>query len=263
MRPGLKRLRQNTLWTDELDFGKLRIPPLTSTERDHPCLVRAPARTLAQCLAGALDFPENRSSSEIFGVSKTARFIIPSAPVLKAAPPSGEGWVHEVKFDGWRAQLHKTRDDHGYDNTRRFRAVRDGLSIVAARSAIIDAEIVVCDGDGKPDFKALMDGATGRLCAWCFDLLELNGRDLRGLPLVKRRATLRELFNADNDAMRYSEEFPDAEKLLAVATKRGLEGIVSKKANQPYLSGKNVGWIKVKTATWREANKDRRELFQR
>ena len=200
---------------------------------------------------------------------KNAHFIIPSAPVLKAAPPSGEGWIHEVKFDGWRAQLHKARDSavifshHGYDNTRRFREVRNSLSSLPARSAIIDAEIVVCDSDGKPDFSALMEGAAGHLCAWCFDLLELNGRDMRGLPLVKRRATLRDLLNADDDVMRYSEEFPDAEELLGVATKRGLEGIVSKKGNQPYVSGKNAGWIKVKTATWREANRDRWEMFQR
>ncbi len=70
------------------------------------------------------------------------------------------------------------------------------------------------------------------------------------------------LIKADDDVLRYSEEFPNAEKLLAVATKQGLEGIVSKTATQPHVSGKNVGWIKVKTATWRRANKDRWGLFQ-
>jgi len=62
---------------------------------------------------------------------------------------------------------------------------------------------------------------------------------------------------------RCSEEFVDAEKLLAVATKQGLEGIVSKKTTQPYVSGRHVGWIKVQTATWHEANKDRWEIFER
>ena len=70
------------------------------------------------------------------------------------------------------------------------------------------------------------------------------------------------LIKADDHALRYSDEFANAEKLLTVATKQGLEGIVSKKTTQPYVSGKNVGWIKVKTATWRAANKDRREMFQ-
>jgi bifunctional non-homologous end joining protein LigD len=109
-----------------------------------------------------------------------------------------------------------------------------------------------------------MFGKAGHLCAWCFDVLELNGRDLRPLPLIERKSKLRDLLiKADDDGLRYSEEFEDAEKLLVVATKQGLEGIVSKKADQPYVSGKNVGWIKVKTATWRGANRGRFELFQR
>jgi bifunctional non-homologous end joining protein LigD len=80
--------------------------------------------------------------------------------VLKAAPPSGDGWLHEVKFDGWRAQLNKRGDDvvifsrNGHDYTGRFPAVRDSLLSLPARSAIIDAEIVVCDSDDKPDFDA-------------------------------------------------------------------------------------------------------------
>src|SRR6185312_11949167 len=104
------------------------------------------------------------------GVLK-ARFITPSAPVLKAAPPSGGGWLHEVKFDGWRAQLHKQGDDvtiysrNGSNYTRRFPAIRDSLISLPARSAIIDAEIVVCDSDGKPNFQALMNGARTELCA--------------------------------------------------------------------------------------------------
>ena len=66
----------------------------------------------------------------------------------------------------------------------------------------------MCDSDGKPDFEALMFGKAGHLCAWCFDILELNGRDLRPLPLVKRKAKLRDLLiKADDDGLRYSEEF--------------------------------------------------------
>ena len=202
-------------------------------------------------------------------VPKNARFITPSAPVLKSTPPSDGGWLHEVKFDGWRAQLHKCGDEvviftrNGHDYTRRFPTIRDSLLSLPARSAIIDAEIVVCDGDGKPDFNALMEGRAGHLCAWCFDLLELNGYRERKRALIDRKAMLRQLLiKADDHVLRYSDEFANAEKLLAVATKQGLEGIVSKKATQQYVSGKNVGWIKVKTASWREANRDRWELFQ-
>jgi ATP-dependent DNA ligase len=71
------------------------------------------------------------------------------------------------------------------------------------------------------------------------------------------------LIKADDHVLRYSDAFANAEKLLAVATKQGLEGIVSKKSNQRYVPGKNPGWIKVKTTTWREANTDRWELFQK
>jgi bifunctional non-homologous end joining protein LigD len=203
-------------------------------------------------------------------VLKRNPFIIPSVPVLKRQPPNGDQWLHEVKFDGWRAQLHKAGDEvaiftrKGNDYTRRFPSIRDSLRALPATTAIIDAEIVVCDDDGKPDFKALMEGAPGQLCAWCFDLMELNGHGLRRRALVERKAMLRQLINkADDHALRFSETFTDPVKLLAVANKQGLEGIVSKLTYQPYRSGKNPGWIKVKCEAWREAYKDRWEMFEK
>ena len=202
-------------------------------------------------------------------MSKRIAFITPAAPVLKREPPVGPQWVHEVKFDGWRMQLHKAGDRvvifsrNGIDMTSRFAGIRDKVLSLPAVSAIIDAELVACDSDGKPDFDALMNGERENLCAWCFDLLELDGRDMRLLPLVNRKAALRELLiEADDDALRYSDEFDDPAKLLAVVTKTGLEGIVSKLGHQPYKSGKNVGWIKVKSQAWREANRERWEMVQ-
>ena len=94
--------------------------------------------------------------------------------------------------------------------------------------------------------------------------MQIAGKDLRSRPLLGRRTYLRHpLAKADDDFLRYSEEFDDAERLLATAARMGLEGIVSKLADQPYRSGKNPGWIKVKTAAWREANRDRWEMFER
>lgn len=178
--------------------------------------------------------------------------------------------MHEAKFDGWRAQLHKAGDDaaiftrKGNDCTDRFPLIRDALLCLPFHSAIIDAEAVACGEDGKPDFKLLMQNSTGALCAWCFDLLELNGRDLRPLALVERRIRLRHLIaTADVYALRFSEGFNDPVKLLTAAEDQGLDGIVSKLTYQPYRSGKNPGWIKVKTATWRKANRDRWEMFER
>lgn len=201
---------------------------------------------------------------------KRSAFIVPSQPVSRKQSPSGPQWIHEGKFDGWRAQLHKVGDEaaiftrKGNDCANRFPSIRDALLNLPLHSAIIDAEAVAWGEDGKPDFKLLMQNATGTTCAWCFDLLELNGRDLRPLPLVERRIHLRHLLaKTDEHALRYSEDFHDPVKLLAAAEQQGLEGVISKLTYQPYRSGKNPGWIKVKTATWREANRDRWELFQR
>ena len=191
------------------------------------------------------------------------KFIPPTHPVYKTAPPTSNGWLHEIKFDGFRVQLHTgpgptIYSRNGSDFTRRFRSLLPALSEYPP--AIIDAELVACDKDDKPDFHALMFRPSN-LCLWCFDLLA-DERDLRALPLITRRAMLRKLL-LEPSVLRMSESFSDPKKLLASCEAMGLEGIVSKKADQPYKSGKNVGWIKVKTLSWRMANQDRPELFQR
>jgi bifunctional non-homologous end joining protein LigD len=202
-------------------------------------------------------------------VIKRSAFIVPSQPVSRKESPSGPQWIHEAKFDGWRAQLHKAGNEasvftrKGNDCTDRFPSIRDTLLNLPLNSAIIDAEVVACGEDGKPDFKLLMQHSSRTMCAWCFDLLEFNGRDLRPLPLVERRIQLRHLLaKADEHALRYSEEFHNPETLLAAAEQQGLEGVVSKLTYQRYRSGKNPGWIKVKTAVWREANGERHKLFE-
>jgi bifunctional non-homologous end joining protein LigD len=99
---------------------------------------------------------------------------------------------------------------------------------------------------------------------WAFDLLHHNGRDLRDLPLFERKARLEKIIRAANaDWLRYSELFDDGLKLLAEADRLGLEGIVSKRRDAPYRSGKQSDWIKVKCHTWREANKERWRLSER
>jgi bifunctional non-homologous end joining protein LigD len=179
----------------------------------------------------------------------------------------GPGWLHEVKFDGWRLQVHQHGDvvrlysRNGRDLTHRFPDLRH--HVVYLPDCIIDAELVACDTDGKPDFEALMH-KDPNLCIWCFDLLELDGDDLRAQPLFERKAKLREvLITTDDDRIRYSEEFPDPVKLLEVVEKMGLEGVVSKRAAAPYRSGPQKDWIKVKARGWREANADRWEQLQR
>jgi bifunctional non-homologous end joining protein LigD len=197
------------------------------------------------------------------------RFIEPSAPVLRSEPPTGPEWLHEVKHDGWRAQIHLTGEEasvygkNGGDLTRRFRSIAAAVERLPIRSAILDTELVACNGDGSPNFYAMMRGAPDGCCAYCFDLLELDGRSLVTAPLDERRHLLRRLLRrADKDVLRLSETFDDPHALLAACEKHGLEGIVSKRRGDPYRSGATRGWIKVKTATWRAANQERYKLFE-
>jgi bifunctional non-homologous end joining protein LigD len=185
--------------------------------------------------------------------------------------PSGDAWLHEVKFDGYRCQPHKTGDEanifskNGRDFTNRFTGIRDALLTLPCKSAIIDGEVVACREDGAPDFRMLHSGnyTQEELCVWCFDLMELNGKDLRPLSLVARRQKLELLLRRhDHPYVRYSESFRNGEQLLAECRTRGLEGIVSKRKNAPYKSGK-CDWVKVKCAQWKEDNKDRGDLFMR
>ena len=102
------------------------------------------------------------------------------------------------------------------------------------------------------------------MCIWCFDLLSYRGEDVRPKPLVERREVLRELLiTVDDDRLRFSEEFGDPVKLLQVAEKMGLEGIVSKRKSAPYRSWPRADWVKVKTKVWREDNADRGEQFNK
>lgn len=197
-------------------------------------------------------------------------FITPSAPVLKAEPPTGADWIHELKHDGWRAQLHLRHGEttiysrNGADITRRFRSIADALKLLPVRAAILDAEIIACDADGTPSFNALMKGAPHGCCAYCFDLLALDDQSLLDRPLNYRRARLQKLLaRAQGGTLRFSEAFSDPIELLEACARHGYEGIVSKRKSDTYLPGSNPSWIKVKTAPWREANRERWKFFQK
>jgi bifunctional non-homologous end joining protein LigD len=150
------------------------------------------------------------------------RFIPPSAPIIRREPPVGPEWIHELKHDGFRAQLHLRAGlalvfgKNGGDLTRRFRAIAAAVAALPYESVILDAELVACDPDGMPNFYALMRGAKDGCCAYCFDLLELDGRSLVARPLEERRGLLRRVMRrAPRDTMRLSEAFDDPHELLA------------------------------------------------
>jgi ATP-dependent DNA ligase len=145
----------------------------------------------------------------------------------------------------------------------RFPSIAAAVHRLAAKDAVIDSEFGSCDEAGKPDFYALMRRRSVGLCVWCFDLLTLNGRDLRSEALKQRKAKLEVLLRTTEDTtLPLSHTFADGEKLLHAAAQQGLEGIVSKRRAGIYLPGAS-DWIKVKTTEWREANRERYKMFER
>ena len=198
-------------------------------------------------------------------------FIEPALPKLRASPPVGDGWLHEVKFDCWRVQLCKLPSNvsiyskRGREFRRKFPGLVDAVAALPVRSCIIDGELTACGDSGVPDFKALhFNSRADARCVWAFDLLYLNGKDLRSLTLVDRKERLERLVSKVRENwLFYSETFADGATLLKAADRMGLEGIVSKKASAPYRSGPRCDWIKVKCTSWREANRERWRLFER
>src|SRR5262249_14754866 len=151
------------------------------------------------------------------------RFIPPCSPIRAKEVPAGDDWLHEVKFDGYRVQVHKVGSRviiysrNGHDFTERFPSIAQLLHELPAKAAVVDGEVVASD------------------------LLERFGCPAISLP----------------------EPFEDGLALLHVAEQRGLEGTVSKRRDAPYRSGECRDWRKVKTQAWREANRERWRLFEK
>jgi bifunctional non-homologous end joining protein LigD len=169
-------------------------------------------------------------------------------------------------------QLHKVGaharllSRHGRDLTSRLPMIACALAEFNAKSVILDGELVALSDDGLPDFRALHRRlADASLLVWVFDVLDLNGRDVRPLSLAERRHLLAQQLAAlpPDVALRFSEGFADPARLLAAANKLGLEGIVSKRLDASYRSGRRPEWVKVKTESWRIANRERWRLFER
>jgi bifunctional non-homologous end joining protein LigD len=186
-------------------------------------------------------------------------FIEPALATSIDKVPSGDRWVHEIKFDGYRVQVHisngavKVFTRRGNDWTKRFRKIADDAWHISAGSAIIDGEVVVPSADGTTDFSVLQNELKGRstkIVMVAFDLLYLNGYDLRKLPLFQRKSLLQKLI-AGTD-IQFSESFEvDGQDMYKHACKTGLEGVVSKVRDSRYLSGRSNDWVK-KTCAQRE-----------
>jgi bifunctional non-homologous end joining protein LigD len=190
-------------------------------------------------------------------------FIAPQLCTPVERPPAGEGWGHEIKFDGYRMQLRvedgevslKTRK--GLDWTEKFEAIaKEARSLP---DVLIDGEIVALDHNGVPHFSALQaalsDGKTNGLIFFAFDLLFAEDMDLRRLPLRDRKARLKQLLDehGKGDSIRYVEHFEvDGDTVMESARELSLEGIISKKLSAPYHSGRADSWTKAKARAGQE-----------
>lgn len=186
-------------------------------------------------------------------------FVEPSLALQVARPPARPGWIHEIKHDGYRIQARldagkvKLLTRKGLDWTKRFPAVAGAVKALAAKTALVDGEIIVQDEQGNASFSGLQSdlkaGRQDRLVYYVFDLLHLDGYDLRGAPLSERKRLLSGLVAASPAvfALRFNDHLEDPGKdILVEACRLGLEGIVSKRLDLPYVSGRGEHWVKSK-----------------
>jgi len=182
-------------------------------------------------------------------------FIPPQIPTLVKQPPEDEGWVHEVKFDGYRTQLIidqggvRLFSKNGHDWTAKYWPIALAVEL-PCRAAILDGEVIVAGGQGAPDYPALeaaIWNEPSRLVFVAFDILHLDGRNLAPLPLLQRKHALWQLVEPGAGKIRYSEHFDgDALAILRAIDKMGLEGIISKRADSRYRSGPSTTWLKAR-----------------
>ncbi|HEY0850469.1 MAG TPA: DNA ligase D, partial [Bradyrhizobium sp.] len=197
-------------------------------------------------------------------VSAMPDFVSPQLCASVEKPPSGAAWCHEIKFDGYRVQL-RVEDGEVALNTRKGLDWADKFPEIAKEAhslpdALIDGEIVAVDHKGLPDFSALQaaiaDGKTGKLIYFAFDLLFAGAEDLRTLPLRERKERLKHLLDARKGRarlIRYVEHFEeDGEAVLQSAKELSLEGIISKKLEARYHSGRTESWTKAKVRAGHE-----------
>lgn len=189
--------------------------------------------------------------------------VEPALAQLRAKPPQGSEWSWEVKWDGYRLAVHiepsgvRILTRGGHDWTHRFPAIVEAARALGPATMIIDGEAVVLDAEGRSDFGLLQKslGASGKKAGnrasdailYAFDLLYLDGHDLRGVEYRSRRHLLEDTVKGQDDAIRLSEALDaDPSVLLEHACRLGLEGIVGKHRDQPFRSGRTGDWVKVK-----------------
>jgi bifunctional non-homologous end joining protein LigD len=192
------------------------------------------------------------------GAAKLPQVIEVQLATLVPAAPQGPEWLHEIKFDGYRLMARVGRGAvqlftrNHLDWTGRYPEIACALESLPVRSAILDGEVVAQSEGGVSSFQALQNAvrnnATNELVYYAFDLLYLNGIDLRAKPLSQRKKLLKELVaTTGQKQIQFSDHWDhDGQRFWKECCRRGLEGIISKRRDRPYRSGRSTDWLKVK-----------------
>src|SRR3984885_8138643 len=212
--------------------------------------------------------PKKRSSIAVPRGAKAEplpKFIPPQLASTSERPPIGKDWLHELKLDGYRMQARldggkvQLLTRSGLDWTHRMRSIATSLEALSAKTALLDGEVIVLDKGGISTFAALQaafqEGAKHALHYYLFDLLHLDGHSLRDRPLTERKTLLADLIDdLDDDTVRLSEHVRDEKAaIFEDVCRHGAEGIVSKRAESVYHSGRSASWVKVKCGLRQES----------
>ena len=168
--------------------------------------------------------------------------------------PAGPGWIHEIKHDGFRILAYRrgpsirltTRNDNDFAD--RFPLIEAAIEALPIRSCVIDGEVIVCDDNGLAVFDLIRGhGHNGRAILCAFDLLELDGKDLRRAPIEERKHTLANVPFRERDGIIFNQHYDgDGEIVFKQACALGYEGIVSKRLGSQYRAGRSAHWLKIK-----------------
>ncbi len=231
-----KRWRSSPLRDGPCEEARTLLPRRSSTHK-------SPARFIARTLEGV-------------EIAPAPGFVEPCIPTQRKSPPQGDCWLHEIKYDGYRSQLQFDKRPtiytrHGQDWTERMPIITHAMAALPANTFVLDGEVVAIDKKGMPSFPDVAGELAkrgARIVYFAFDVLYLDGFDLRGAALIERKRVLRTfLETAFSERILYCDHMEgDGAAVLEGACKMGLPGIVSKRTDAPYRSGKRPEWVKTK-----------------
>ncbi|RWE26755.1 MAG: DNA ligase [Mesorhizobium sp.] len=184
------------------------------------------------------------------------KFIKPLEPIQVETPPISDDWLHEIKYDGYRTQLTvdwagaRAFSRNGHDWSKRYWPIVAAAEKLPAKSFILDGEMIAPEPDGRPNFQQMHSRMTWnaeQLAFVAFDILHLDGEDLRSLPAIERKAILWDLVKPAKGIVQYSDHVEgNGAAFFEAVEKMSLEGMVSKRRESPYRSGKLDAWVKTK-----------------